>query len=152
MVWWRVVLNTALWGLQGAAAAGTLVLLTGSHDWPVPVPVWAMLPLSAVLGVVIESLNLVLIGISLTLVGATSWAEHLADWRNQLAVGSLALTAPIAAVLACEVPALLPLLALAMLAAQSGLRAVSFRTTLAGTDPLTGSPTAPPCWTGSGTG
>ena len=29
MVWWRVVLNTALWGLQGAAAAGTLVLLTG---------------------------------------------------------------------------------------------------------------------------
>jgi diguanylate cyclase (GGDEF)-like protein len=137
MVWWRVVLNTALWGLQGAAAAGTLVLLTGSHDWAAPVPVWAMLPLSAVLGVVIESLNLVLIGISLTLVGAITWAEHLADWRNQLAVGSLALTAPIAAVLAWRAPALLPLLALAMLAAQSGLRAVSYRTTLAGTDPLT---------------
>ena len=39
--------------------------------------------------------------------------------------------------LAWNSPALLPLLALAMLAAQSGLRAVSFRTTLAGTDPLT---------------
>jgi len=138
MVWWRVVLNTALWGLQGAAAAGALILLTGSHNWADPVPVWAMLPLSAVLGVVIESLNLVLIGISLTLVGATSWVEHLADWRNQLAVGSLALTAPIAAVLAYNVPALLPLLALAMLGAQSGLRTVSFRTTLAGNDPLTG--------------
>ncbi|HYN73217.1 MAG TPA: GGDEF domain-containing protein [Nakamurella sp.] len=137
MVWWRVVLNTALWGLQGAAAAGTLILLTPSHDWTDPVPVWAMLPLSAALGVVSESLNLVLIGVSLTLVGAISWAEHLADWRNQLAVGSLALTAPIAAVLAWNSPALLPLLALAMLAAQSGLRAVSFRTTQAGTDPLT---------------
>ena len=137
MVLWRVVLNTALWGLQGAAAAGTLILLTGPHNWTEPVPVWAMLPLSAALGVVIESLNLVLIGVSLTLVGATTWAEHLADWRNQLAVGSLALTAPIAAVLAWNSPALLPLLALAMLAAQSGLRAVSFRTTQAGTDPLT---------------
>jgi len=137
MVWWRVALNTALWGLQGAAAAGTLIMLTGSHDWLEPVPVWAMLPLSAALGVVIESLNLVLIGASSTLVGATTWAEHLGDWRNQLAVGSLALTAPIAAVLAWNSPGLLPLLALAMLAAQSGLRAVSYRTTLAGTDPLT---------------
>jgi len=137
MAWWRVVLNTAVWGLQGAAAAGLLILLTGGHNWAQPVPVWAMLPLSAALGLVVESLNLVLIGVSVILVGATTWAEHLADWRNQLAVGSLALTAPIAAVLAWNSPALLPLLALAMLAAQSGLRAVSFRTTLAGTDPLT---------------
>jgi len=86
---------------------------------------------------IILGLNLVLIGASSTLVGATTWAEHLGDWRNQLAVGSLALTAPIAAVLAWNSPGLLPLLALAMLAAQSGLRAVSYRTTLAGTDPLT---------------
>ena len=29
---------------------GASILLTGSHDWTEPVPVWAMLPLSAVLG------------------------------------------------------------------------------------------------------
>ena len=49
-------------------------------------------------------------------VGTSGFSEsELADWRNQLAVGSLALTAPIAAVLAWNSPALLPLLALAML-------------------------------------
>jgi len=137
MVWWRVVLNISLWGIQGAAAAGALVLITGSFDWSAPIPVWLMLPISGVLALAIETLNVVLVGASLTLVGAITWAEHLADWRRQITIGSLALTAPIPAVLALHAPGLLPLLAPAMVAAQSGLRAVASRTTQAGADPLT---------------
>ena len=78
-----------------------------------------------------------LVGTSMKLAGATTWRVYFVDWRSQIAVASLALTAPIPAVLAQEEPALLPLLALAMVAAQSGMSAVSSRTTLAGTDPLT---------------
>jgi diguanylate cyclase (GGDEF)-like protein len=96
-----------------------------------------MVPVTLVLAVVIEGLNVVLVGTSLKLSGAASWRAYFVDWRNQIAVASLALTAPIPAVLAQEEPALLPLLALAMMAAQSGMSAVSSRTALAGTDPLT---------------
>jgi diguanylate cyclase (GGDEF)-like protein len=55
-------------------------------------------------------------------------------------IGALDLTAPIPAVLAASQPVLLPLLALAMIAALAGLRAVTSRTAQAGTDPLTGVP------------
>ena len=137
MVWWRVLLNTALWGLQGAAAAGVLALITGSYDWEVPMPSAVMLPISVVLAVVIESLNVVLVGTAVCLAGASSWREYLVDWRSQIAIAALALTAPIPAVLAQYQPAVLPLLALAMVAALSGMGAVSTRTALAGTDPLT---------------
>ncbi len=100
-------------------------------------PSAVMVPVTIALGVVIEGLNVVLVGTSMKLAGATTWRVYFVDWRSQIAVASLALTAPIPAVLAQEEPALLPLLALAMVAAQSGLSAVSSRTTLAGTDPLT---------------
>lgn len=137
MVWWRVLLNVALWGLQGAAAAGVLVLITGHHDWAEPLPAWTLLPISAVLFVVIEALNTLLIGVSLTLLGARTWHAHLSEWRGQLAVGWLALAAPVPAVLAEGAPILLPLLAVAMVAAQYGVRAVSSVTVLAGRDALT---------------
>ncbi len=135
--WWRVLLNGALWGLQGAAAAGVLVLITGSFDWTEPMPSAAMVPVTIALAVVIEGLNVLLVGTSIKLAGATTWRVYFVDWRSQIAVAALALTAPIPAVLAQEQPALLPLLALAMMAAQSGMSAVSSRTALAGTDPLT---------------
>ena len=135
--WWRVLLNGALWGLQGAAAAAVMVLITGSFTWTEPMPSAVMVPVTIALAVVIEGLNVVLVGTSMKLAGATTWRVYFVDWRSQIAVASLALTAPIPAVLAQEEPTLLPLLALAMVAAQSGLRAVSSQTTLAGTDPLT---------------
>ncbi len=137
MVWWRVVLNIALWGLQGVLAAGTLALVTGSFDWSEPMPALWMLPLSVLLAVVIEVSNAALVGTSLTLAGAFQWRDYFSDWRDQAAIAALALTAPIPAVLALHAPALLPLLALAMVAAQSGISAVSSRTAAAGSDPLT---------------
>jgi len=135
--WWRVLLNTALCGLQGAAAAGVLALLTGSFTWDAPMSSAAMLVLTVVLAVVIESLNVLLVATSHKLAGASSYQEYLVDWRRQIAIATLALTAPIPAVIAQDQPELLPLLALAMVAAQSGMIAVSTRTALAGTDPLT---------------
>lgn len=135
--WWRVLLNGALWGLQGAAAAAVMALITGSFDWTEPMSSAAMVPVTVVLAMVIEGLNVVLVGTSMRLAGAVTWRVYFVDWRSQIAVASLALTAPIPAVLAQEEPALLPLLALAMMAAQSGMTAVSSRTALAGTDPLT---------------
>ncbi len=123
--WWRVLLNGALWGLQGAAAAAVMVLITGSFTWTEPMPSAVMVPVTIALAVVIEGLNVVLVGTSMKLAGATTWRVYFVDWRSQIAVASLALTAPIPAVLAQEEPTLLPLLALAMVAAQSGLRAVS---------------------------
>jgi diguanylate cyclase (GGDEF)-like protein len=137
MVWWRVLLNAALWGVQGAVAAGVLALITGSFTWDQPVSSAAMIPITLVLAVVIETLNVVLVGTSVRLAGGMTWREYFADWRSQIAISSIALTAPIPAVLAQDQPALLPLLALAMVAAQSGLIAVTSRTALAGTDPLT---------------
>ena len=135
--WWRVLLNTALCGLQGAAAAGVLALVTGSFTWAEPMDSAAMQLLTVVLAVVIESLNVLLVATSHKLAGASSYQEYLVDWRRQIAIAALALTAPIPAVIAQDQPALLPLLALAMVAAQSGMIAVSTRTALAGTDPLT---------------
>ena len=97
----------------------------------------AMMPVTLVLAVVIEALNVAAGGD----VDAAGRGHHLAGVPRRLAQPDrhrlLALTAPIPAVLAQEQPALLPLLALAMVAAQSGMSAVSSRTALAGTDPLT---------------
>jgi diguanylate cyclase (GGDEF)-like protein len=74
------------------------------------------------------------------LAGASTPRAYLTDWRRQVTIGTLDLTAPIPAVLAATQPGLLPLLAIAMIAALAGLRAVISRTTQAGTDPLTGVP------------
>lgn len=136
-VWWRVVLNGALWGIQGLLAAGVLVLITGSHDWSNPLPSLAMIPITVALALVIESSNILLVVTSWWLAGAITWRAYFADWRSQIAVSALALTAPIPAVIAQYNPALLVLLALAMIAAQSGMNAVASRTALANTDPLT---------------
>ena len=100
-------------------------------------PAHMMIPMTILLAAVIESLNVVLVMTSQYLAGATTPREYLADWRSQIAIGTLDLTAPIPAALAAAQPALLPLLALAMVAAQAGLGAVTSRTALAGTDPLT---------------
>ncbi len=140
MRWWRVVLNTALWGVQGAAAAGVMAVVWQGASWTDRMPSEAMLPMTIVLTVVIEGLNVVLVLTSQYLAGATTPRAYLADWRSQLAIGTLDLTAPIPAVLAAAQPALLPLLALAMVAAQAGLSAVTSRTAQAGTDPLTSVP------------
>ena len=140
MRWWRVVLNTALWGVQGLAAAGVLAVIWHWCGWTDQVPGWAMLPVTVVLSVVIEGLNVLLVMTSQVLAGATTPRAYLADWRRQAMIGTLDLTAPIPAVLAATQPVLLPLLAIAMIAALAGLRAVISRTAQAGTDPLTGVP------------
>ena len=44
------LLNVALWGLQGAAAAGVLALITGSFDWAEPMSSAAMLPMTVAAG------------------------------------------------------------------------------------------------------
>ena len=136
-VWWRVALNGILWGIQGLLAAGAMVLVTGSHDWSEPMTSLMMIPVTLALAVVIESSNILLVGTSWRLAGANSWREYFTDWHSQIAVGALALTAPIPAVIAQVHPALLLLLALAIIAAQSGVVAVASRTALASTDPLT---------------
>lgn len=140
MRWWRVLLNTALWGVQGLAAATVLAVVWHGFAWSDQMPAWAMLPMTVLLAVVIEGLNVVLVMTSQVLAGATTPRAYLADWRRQATIGTLDLTAPIPAVLAATQPVLLPLLALAMIAALAGLRAVTSRTAQAGTDPLTGVP------------
>ncbi|WP_395727628.1 diguanylate cyclase domain-containing protein [Nakamurella sp.] len=140
MRWWRVVLNTALWGIQGLAAAGVLAVIWHWFSWTDQVPGWAILPITVVLTVVIEGLNVLLVLTSQVLARATTPRAYLTDWRRQVTIGTLDLTAPIPAVLAATQPVLLPLLAIAMIAALAGLRAVTSRTTQAGTDPLTGVP------------
>lgn len=135
--WWRVLLNSALCGLQGLAAAGVLALVTGSFSWDMPMSSAAMLVLTVVLAIVVESSNVLLVATSHKLAGAGGYREYLIDWRPQIAIATLALTAPIPAVIVQDQPSLLPLLALAMVAAQSGMIAVSNRTALAGADPLT---------------
>jgi len=137
MIWWRVLLNAALLGLQGLITAGVLIAIMPGYDWSVPMTSAQMLAVTIVLAVVFETSNVLLVTTSLCLSGASTIRECLSDGRRQVAVGTLALTAPIPAVLAAQEPALLPLLALAMVAAQSGMRAVASRTQLAGTDPLT---------------
>jgi diguanylate cyclase (GGDEF)-like protein len=140
MRWWRVVLNAALWGVQGAAAAGVLAVVWATAGWDNEVPAEAMIPMTIVLAVIIEGLNIALVMTSQCLAGATTPRAYLADWRSQVAIGTLDLTAPIPAALAAAQPALLPLLAVAMVAAQAGLSAVTSRTAQAGTDPLTSVP------------
>lgn len=137
MVWWRVILNMSLWGIQGAAAAGVLAVLEQGFGLVDVVQSAALIPVAVLLAVVVESLNVLLVMTSQVLAGATTRREYLADWRSQLAFGTLALMAPIPAVLVVVQPAMLPFLALAMVAAQVGIRAVSSTTLLAGTDPLT---------------
>ena len=137
MVWWRVVLNISLWGILGSAAAGVLILVTDVFHIQQPMTPGVLVPVAFLLVVVVEVLNVVLVMTSQVLAGATSCREYLSDWRRQAAIASLSLTAPIPVVLALEQPAMLPLLAVAILAAQSGMSAVSTRTALAGTDPLT---------------
>jgi len=140
MRWWRVVLNTALWGVQGAMAAGVLALVWSLAGWVDQMPAHALIPMTVLLAAVIEGMNILLVMTSHYLAGATTAGAYLADWRSQVVVATLDLTAPIPAVLAAAQPALLPLLAVAMVAAQSGLGAVTSRTTQAGTDPLTSVP------------
>lgn len=140
MRWWRVALNTALLGVQGAAAGGVVALCWHLFGWTDRMPDAAMLPMTVLLAAVIEGLNVVLVMTAQVLAGATTPRVYLADWRSQLAIGTLDLTAPIPAVLAASQPALLPLLAVAMIAAQAGLSAVTSRTAQAGTDPLTSVP------------
>jgi diguanylate cyclase (GGDEF)-like protein len=135
--WWRVLLNVALCGIQGAAAAGVLALITGSFTWDETMSSALMLAYTVVLAFVVESTNVVLVATSHKLARASSYREYFVDWRRQIAIAALALTAPIPAVIAANQPSLLPLLALAMVAAQSGMIAVSNRTALAGADPLT---------------
>ncbi|MET0864519.1 MAG: GGDEF domain-containing protein [Nakamurella sp.] len=137
MVWWRVLLNAALLGLQGLLTAAVLIAITPGYDWTQPMTGGQLLAVTVVLAVVFETSNVLLVTTSLCLSRASTIRECLSDGRRQVAVGTLALTAPIPAVLAANEPALLPLLALAMVAAQSGMSAVSSRTALAGTDPLT---------------
>lgn len=136
-VWWRVLMNGALWGIQGLLAAGVLVWITGSFSWDTPLPSSAMIPITLALALVIETSNVLLVVTSWWLAGAITWRAYFADWRSQIAVSALALTAPIPAVIAVGHPAFLLLLALAMMAAQSGMNAVASRTALANTDPLT---------------
>ncbi|HEY7815495.1 MAG TPA: GGDEF domain-containing protein [Nakamurella sp.] len=140
MRWWRIVLNTALWGVVGVAAAGVLALVWHSAGWADQMPENMMIPMTILLAAVIECLNLVLVMTSQYLAAATTPRAYLADWRSQIAIGTLDLTAPIPAALAAAQPALLPLLAVAMVAAQAGLGAVTSRTAQAGTDPLTSVP------------
>jgi diguanylate cyclase (GGDEF)-like protein len=137
MVWWRVLLNAALLGLQGLITAATLIAIMPGYDWAVPMTSGQMLAVTIVLAVVFETSNVLLVTTSLCLSGASTISECLSDGRRQVAISTLALTAPIPAVLAAQQPMLLPLLALAMVAAQSGMGAVASRTQLAGTDPLT---------------
>jgi diguanylate cyclase (GGDEF)-like protein len=137
MVWWRVLLNVGLWGVLGAAAAGVLIVVTNVFGIAQPMSTGVLVLVAFLLAVVVEALNVVLVMTSQVLAGATTCHEYLSDWRNQVALASLSLIAPIPAVLALHQPALLPLLAVAMIAAQSGMSAVSSRTALAGTDPLT---------------
>ncbi len=137
MVWWRVLLNVGVWGVLGTAAAGVLIVVTHVFGIAEPMPTGALVAVAFLLAVVVEALNVVLVMTSQVLAGATTCREYLSDWREQVALASLSLIAPIPAVLALHQPALLPLLAVAMIAAQSGMSAVSSRTALAGTDPLT---------------
>lgn len=136
--WWRLVLSISLCLIRGGLVVGALALVTGTEDWSGAVTSWTLLPLTAVAG-----------GLTLALGWVTdAWLHRLLRpvgltaverrWRPRRASWYLPLSAPMPAALAVIEPALLPLLALAIVAAQFGVARVASQTALAGLDPLTG--------------
>jgi GGDEF domain-containing protein len=148
--WWRAGLNAVLWGLQGLVAAAAFSLLGGEElrrlvDQPSVVPgqwapgdFWRVAVATLVVIVVVEVVNVLLVGAAHTTLRAVSVRDYLRDcWHGRVS-SLLALLAPLVAVLATDAPAALPLLAIAAIGAVEGLRAIYLRSLLAGRDPLTG--------------
>ena len=140
--WWRALLSATLWGLQGVAAALVLVALGNPElqAWADPghSGSWSVIVASVLVVVVIETVNILLIGVSYALSGQQSPREYLAGCLEGRFATLLGLTAPVAAVAALRVPWLLPLVAVATVGSLEAVRTAWLRTVLAGTDPLTG--------------
>lgn len=136
--WWRLVLSLALCLIRGCLTVAALAVVTGSDDWGTAVTTWRVLPLAAVAGGVTLAigwaadrwLRRLLADVGLTAI-ERRWLPRRASWY-------LPFSAPIPAALAVTEPALLPLLGLAIVAAQLGVAKVASQTALAGLDPLTG--------------
>ncbi|GAA2018544.1 GGDEF domain-containing protein [Nakamurella flavida] len=140
--WWRVVLNGFMWGLQGVVAALVLVALgspqLGGWTQPADPGVWTLIAAGVLLLVVVEAVNILLIGLAYVLIGQQTIREYLAGCLEGRLATMIGLIAPVGAVAALQVPWLLPLIAVATIGSLEAVRTAWVRTVLAGTDPLTG--------------
>ncbi|MBM9469093.1 GGDEF domain-containing protein [Nakamurella sp. YIM 132084] len=148
--WWRTAQVTVLWGLQGAAAA-TVVALGGpdrisgavaEHADPAgswePAGADLMVLVTVAMVVVIEALNIVLIGLRQLTLRVESWDDYRRSWWRGRLSALIGLAAPIGAVTAVTGPAMAPLLLVVTVGSFEGIRAMYVGTVLAAKDPLTG--------------
>lgn len=135
---WRVLLATVLSLNRGLVIVVALTLVTRGVDWSGTATSWQVLPLT---GVAAAASLLVGWGVDRwlrRLFGPVGLTLSERRWRPRRTSWYLPLTAPIPAALAALEPGLLPLLGLAIVAAQFGVARVASQTALAGLDPLTG--------------
>lgn len=137
--WWRAAVNTILLGLQGLAAVATQMALVPGSGSEVPTTVQSLMVISVCLAVVVQVVNGLLIPLAGATLGRGDWWSELEDWwRTGFPWGAELLITPILAVTALDVPALLPLLAVLVVAVQHGVNVLTRRTRQARTDGLTG--------------
>lgn len=135
---WRVLLSTALSVTHGLVIVVALAVVSRGVDWNAAVTGWQVLPLTLVAATTSLGVGWAVDRWLRRLFGPTGLTAVERRWRPRPTSWYLPLTAPIPAALVVVEPALLPLLGLAIVAAQFGVARVASQTALAGLDPLTG--------------
>lgn len=135
---WRVLLATALSVTHGLVIVVALAAVTRGVDWTAAVTGWLVLPLTLVAATSSLAVGGAVDRWLRRLFGPTGLTAVERRWRPRRTSWYLPLTAPIPAAVVLVEPALLPLLGLAIVAAQFGVARVASQTALAGLDPLTG--------------
>ncbi|WP_166442288.1 sensor domain-containing diguanylate cyclase [Nakamurella flava] len=135
---WRVLLATALSVTHGLVIVVALAAVTRGVDWTAAVTGWLVLPLTLVAATASLAVGWAVDRWLRRLFGPTGLTAVERRLRPRRTSWYLPLTAPIPAALVVVEPALLPLLGLAIVAAQLGVARVASQTALAGLDPLTG--------------
>ena len=136
---WRTVLNMALWGLQGLAAAGVQILLVPGNGAEVPTTAAGLLGLGLLSALLIELVNALVTSSGLATLCGTSLRAELQDWLvTAFPWGAPTMVAPLVAVVAVNSPMVLPVLLPVLLAVHHGVHMLTARTDQARTDALTG--------------
>ncbi len=134
--WWRTGLNSAMFGLQGLVAGLALMVLDASGE---SMSTWRLLWLGVLLALVVQVANGVLLGVASVTLGIATVRSEVRTFLSSVGVwGTSLLFAPLLAELAMVAPALLPLLAVALLGLHQTQGALNRSTRQARTDPLTG--------------
>ena len=136
--WWRPALNMVTFGLVGLTVATLAALRPAANHSGQPTPlqlaVWGL-----GLAAVVVVLNALLIGLSLTELGVTTWPEQYERFGKAVRIWGVSLiTAPLLAAMALDGPWALPSMALIIVSLNHLSRTMFRSTAQARTDPLTG--------------